>query len=148
MTFRTLSSDIHIDNAGRTTSYTYDSQSRLASATDADGYTEQYSYDPTTNNISVVTDKRGNMAIQNTYDANGRVSQQQLADGSIWKFSYVLNPAGNVTQTTVTDPRGYQRQHTFNAYGYPTQTILAIGKPEQQTITTTYNTPNLTLHFT
>jgi RHS repeat-associated protein len=137
-----------VDNAGRTTSYTYDSQSRLASATDADGYTEQYSYDPTTNNISVVTDKRGNMAIQNTYDANGRVSQQQLADGSIWKFSYVLNPAGNVTQTTVTDPRGYQRQHTFNAYGYPTQTILAIGKPEQQTITTTYNAANLPLQVT
>ena len=137
-----------VDNAGRTTSYTYDSLSRLASATDADGYTEQYSYDPTTNNISVVTDKRGNTAIQNTYDGNGRVSQQQLADGSIWKFSYVLNAAGNVTQTTVTDPRGYQRQHTFNAYGYPTQTILALGKPEQQTITTTYNAANLPVQLT
>jgi RHS repeat-associated protein len=137
-----------VDNAGRTTSYSYDSLGRLTSATDADGYTEQYSYDPTTNNMSVVTDKRGNTATQNTYDANGRVSQQQLADGSIWKFSYVLNAAGSVTQTTVTDPRGYQTQHTFNAFGYPTQTILAFGKPEQQTIITTYNAANLPLEFT
>jgi RHS repeat-associated protein len=137
-----------VDNAGRTTSYAYDNLSRLTSATDADGHTEKYSYDPTTNNMSVVTDKRGNTATQNTYDPNGRVSQQQLADGSLWKFSYVLNTAGNVTQATVTDPRGYQRQHTFNSYGYPTQTILALGKPEQQTITTTYNASNSPLQVT
>jgi RHS repeat-associated protein len=137
-----------VDNAGRTTSYAYDSLSRLTSATDADGHTEQYSYDSTTNNMSVVTDRRGNTATKNTYDANGRVSQQQLVDGSIWKFSYILDTAGNVIQTTVTDPRGYQRQHTFNAHGHPTQTILALGKPEQQTITTTYNASDLPLQVT
>ena len=137
-----------VDSAGRSTSYAYDSQSHLISATDAGGHTEQYSYDPTTNNMSVVKDKRGNTATQNSYDANGRVSQQKLADGSIWKFSYVLNAAGSVTQTTVTDPRNYQSQHTFNAYGYPTQTTLAMGQPEQQTITTTYNAMNLPLQVT
>jgi RHS repeat-associated protein len=137
-----------VDNAGRTTSYTYNAQNQLISATDADGNTESYTYDPTTNNMSVITDKRGNKATQNTYDANGRVSQQQLADGSIWKFSYVLNSVGNVTQTTVTDPRGYVRQHTFSAYGYPTQTILALGQPEQQTYTITYNSANLPLEVT
>jgi RHS repeat-associated protein len=137
-----------VDSAGRTTSYAYDAQSHLISATDADGYKESYSYDPTTNNMSVVTDKLGNKATQNTYDANGRVSQQQLADGALWKFSYVLNSAGNVMQTTVTDPRSYQRQHTFNASGYPTQTILALGKPEQQTYALTYNAVNLPLQVT
>jgi len=134
-----------VDNAGRTTSYAYDSQGHLISATDADGYTESYGYDPATNNMSLVTDKRGNAATKNLYDTNGRVSQQTLADGAIWKFSYVLDTNGNVTQATVTDPRNYTKQHTFNSSGYPTQTILALGKPEQQTISTTYDAANLPL---
>jgi RHS repeat-associated protein len=137
-----------VDNAGRTTSYAYDAQSHLISATDANGYTESYGYDPTSNNMNLVTDKRGNAATKNLYDANGRVSQQTLADGAIWKFSYVLDTNGNVTQTTVTDPRNYVKQHTFSSSGYPTQTILALGQPEQQTYTITYNVGNLPLQVT
>jgi RHS repeat-associated protein len=137
-----------VDNAGRATSYAYDSLGHLISATDADGYTESYGYDPTSNNMNLVTDKRGNAATKNLYDTNGRVSQQTLADGAIWKFSYVLDANGNVTQATVTDPRNYIKQHTFNSSGYPTQTILALGKPEQQTIAVTYNAANLPLQIT
>jgi YD repeat-containing protein len=137
-----------VDNAGRSTSYAYNTGGQLASATDADGNTESYGYDPTTNNMNLVTDKRGNAEAKNTYDANGRVSQQTLADGSVWQFSYALNAQGGVTQTTVTDPRGYVRQHTFNASGYPTQTILAQGKPEQQTYTIVRDASNLPLSVT
>jgi RHS repeat-associated protein len=137
-----------VDNAGRTTSYAYDAQSHLISATDANGFTESYGYDPTSNNMNLVTDKRGNAATKNLYDANGRVSQQTLADGAIWKFSYVLDTNGNVTQATVTDPRNYIKQHTFNSSGYPTQTILAMGQPEQQTYTITYDVGNLPVQVT
>lgn len=132
-----------VDNTGRSVSYTYDSAGHLQKATDADNNSEIYAYDPTTNNMNSITDKRGNTEVQIVYDANGRVQQQTLADGAVWKFAYTLNANGNVTQTTVTDPRNYVRQMTFNASGYPTQIVLAQGQPEQQTFTMTLGTNNL-----
>jgi RHS repeat-associated protein len=137
-----------MDSGGRTTSYTYDILGRLASATDAAGNTENYAYDPVSNNMSVVTDKRGNTATQNLYDANGRVSQQTLADGAVWQFAYTLDNSGTVTQTNVTDPRGYVTQYSFNPSGYPLQAILALGKPEQQTYLFTRDPANRPLSST
>jgi len=122
-----------VDNVGRSSSYTYDGSGRLATAIDADGNTESYGYDSVSNGMKLVTDKRGNAMVKNLFDANGRVSQQTLADGAIWKFTYALNSAGAVTQTTITDPRTYVRQETFNPSGYVTQSIRAMGAPEQQT---------------
>ena len=136
------------DSAGRQTSYKYDSLGRLISATDAAGNAESYAYDPVSNNMSVYTDKRGNPATQNVYDQNGRVTQQTLADGAVWKLAYTLDNSGNVTQTTVTDPRGYIRQNTFNASGYTTQMVFAQGQPEQQTFTITRNSWNQPLSIT
>jgi RHS repeat-associated protein len=132
-----------MDNTGRITSYSYDTLGRLVKAVGTDGYYETYGYDPVTNNINLVTDKRSNSMVQNLFDANARVSQQTLADGAIWKLSYTLGANGAVTQTSVTDPRNYVRQHTFNPSGYPTQTLLAVGKPEQQTFTIVRDPSNL-----
>lgn len=128
-----------VDNAGRSTSYSYDALSRLSSVTDASSNTESYGYDPTTNNMNLVTDRRGNSMLQNQYDANARVKQQTLADGAVWQFAYSLDSNGNVVQTTITDPRGYVQQDTFNASGYTTQIVLAQGKLEQQTYTIARN---------
>ena len=122
------------DDAGRQVSYAYDAQNHLSSVTDANGKTEQYGYDPVTNNMNLVTDRRGNAMVQNVFDANGRVLQQTLADGAIWKFSYALNPNGTVAQTTVTDPRQYVRQISMTPTGYPSLVVSALGKPEQQTV--------------
>jgi RHS repeat-associated protein len=137
-----------MDNAGRETSYQYDNLGRLMSATDAAGNSESYSYDPVSNNMSVITDKRGNTATRNIYDQNGRVTQQTLADGTVWRLAYTLDNNGNVTQATITDPRGYVRQHTFDASGYPTQSILALGQPEQQTFTIVHNSWELPISIT
>ena len=137
-----------IDSSGRTVTYAYDTQGRLVSATDATGHAEKYAYDSVTNNMNLVTDRNGNAATKNLYDANARVKQQTLADGAIWKFSYTLDSNGNITQTAVTDPRAYVRQHTFNPSGYPTQTILALGKPEQQAYSIVRDTSNLPLQIT
>lgn len=137
-----------MDNAGRVTSYQYDNLGRLTRATDAAGNSESYQYDPVSNNMSVAIDKRGNAAIHNLYDQNGRVTQQTLADGAVWKIAYGLDSNGNVTQTTVTDPRGYVRQHTLDANGYPTQSILALGQPEQQTFVITRNSWELPISIT
>jgi RHS repeat-associated protein len=132
-----------IDNIGRSAFYAYDSAGRLTSATDADGNTESYGYDPVSNGMSLVADKRGNAMVQNVFDANGRVTQQTLADGAVWQFAYSLdNSTGAVVQTTVTDPRNQVRQDTFNTSGYVTQSVHALGAPEQQTYTFQRNSSN------
>ncbi len=120
-----------------------DNLGRLSTATDADGHTETYGYDPTTNNMNLVTDKRGNQMVQNFFDGNGRVVKQILADGAVWQSSYTLNANGTVAQTTVTDPRNYVREHIFNASGCPIQTVLAMGAPEQQTYTISLAATNM-----
>jgi RHS repeat-associated protein len=130
------------DNIARTVSYAYDSAGRLSSVTDPNGKVESYAYD-SSNRMTSVTDKRGNVMVTNVYDTNGRVSQQTLADGAVWKFAYALDNYGNVAQTSVTDPRGYIRQSLFNSVGYLTQQIVAYGQPEQQTTTIVRDATNL-----
>jgi RHS repeat-associated protein len=131
------------DNTGRSVSYSYDSSGRLFKVTDAAGYFEQYGYDPTSNGMNSVTDKRGNLVTQNWFDANGRVYKQQLADGAVWQFAYTLDANGRVSQTAVTDPRGYVRLDTFNSSGYVIQRVLAQGQPEQQTYMINRDATNL-----
>ena len=135
------------DNVGHSVFYNYDSAGRLSSVQDPTNHTESFGYD-SSNRMTTVTDKRGNAMVTNQYDANSRVSQQTLADGSVWQFSYALNGDGNVTQTTTTDPRGIVRQDTFNTAGYLTQEIRALGKPEQQTVNIQRDADNIVLAVT
>lgn len=118
------------DNIGRTVRYSYDSSGRLQTVTDPNGAVESYGYN-SLNQMTKFTDKRGTLATQNTYNANGQVATQTLADGAVWQFSYTTTSTG--TQTSVIDPRGYTRQDTFNTAGYLTQEILALGQPQQAT---------------
>ncbi len=124
------------DSSGRTTSYTYNSAGYLATATDANGGVTSYTYDASGNMISI-TDPRGINYIQNQYDVNDMVYQQTLADGGVYQFSYSLDSNSNVTQTNITDPRGYQRTVTFNSDGYSTSDTRAVGAPEVQAYTFT-----------
>jgi RHS repeat-associated protein len=125
------------DNIGRTTSYTYDPVSGcLATATDANGGVTTYTYNAQGDMLSI-ENPNGIVYLQNQYDANDRVVLQTHADTGTFQFAYTTNAYGNVTQTTVTDPRGYQRTVTFNSDGNMTSDTVAVGQPEQQT--TTYN---------
>jgi RHS repeat-associated protein len=153
------------DSIGRTTSYTYDPVTgALATATDANGGITKYTYDAEADMLTI-TDPNNVVYLQNEYSATAlgsigsssssnvraadsatpvyvpssvnMVSKQTHADGGTYQFSYILNANGNVTQTTVTDPRGYQRIVTFNSDGFQTSDTHAAGMPEQQT--TTYN---------
>jgi RHS repeat-associated protein len=120
------------DDLGRVVSYTYDGSGRLASVTDPSGGVTQYTYDAS-HRMLTVTDARGIMFLTNTYDANGRVTQQTQADATTFQLAYTLDSNGKVTQTDVTDPRSKVQRLTFNGDGYTLSDTWAQGAPEQQT---------------
>ncbi len=122
------------DNSGRTVSYSYDTGGRLTQVTDANGGIWNYGYDAS-NEMTTIQDPRGIVYLTNHYDANGRVTQQTQADNTNFFFSYSTDPTtGSITQTDVTDPRGIIKRTAFNANGLKTSEILALGLPEQETI--------------
>jgi YD repeat-containing protein len=62
-------------------------------------------------------------------------ANRRQADKGTYQFAYTLDANGNVTDTNVTDPRGYVRKVTFNSDGYMVSDTRAVGKPEQQAVT-------------
>ncbi len=122
------------DNIGRTVIYNYDPQGRLSMVTDANGGLWAYTYD-VNNNMLAIQDPRNIVYLTNYYDSNNRVYKQVQADNGTYLYSYILDQNGNVTQTNVIDPRGFQEQAVFNSDGFMTSDTFAVGRPEQQTIT-------------
>jgi YD repeat-containing protein len=63
------------------------------------------------------------------------VKKQTLADpNATYQFAYTNDGQGRITQTDVTDPRGFVRRVTFNAAGYELTDTRALGQAEQRTI--------------
>jgi RHS repeat-associated protein len=129
------------DNSGRHYDYTYDTGGRLATVTDPLNGVRQYTYDAN-NQMLTIQDPRQLTFVTNHYDTSGRIIQQDMVDGGIWHFTYTEDGNGNITQTDVTNPRGFIDRYTYNTNGYfsggqITSVIKAYGQPEQQT--TTYN---------
>lgn len=120
-------------SSGRWIQLSYDGSNRITQAVDNSGRAVSYTYDASC--MLTLTDAKGILFLTNAYDANGRVSQQTQADGTTYQFAYTLDANGTVTQTNLTDPRGFLRQVTFNASGYTLTDSYAVGQPEQQTIT-------------
>src|SRR5437773_5631281 len=102
--------------------------------TDSNGGLWTYTED-LNNNMTSIKDARQIDDLANYYDANNRVYKQVQADNGTHLFSYTLDQNGNVTQTNVTDPRGFVEQVAFNSDGFVTSDTFAVGKPEQQSIT-------------
>ncbi|HEX8067899.1 MAG TPA: RHS repeat-associated core domain-containing protein [Thermoleophilaceae bacterium] len=119
------------DNGGHRTAYSYDAAGRLSTATDAGGGTTSYTYDGANQMLSV-RDPRNITYLQNTYDSNGRVAEQRMADGGVYTFAYTLDGSGAVTATKVTDPRGSTREVRFNSDGYATSDTAALGTTLEQ----------------
>jgi RHS repeat-associated protein len=118
------------DNIGRTLNYTYDTSGRLSTVTDPNGGVTTYTWD-SSNRVQSIKDARGVTYITNTYDGNDRLTQQVLADGTSYQLAYMLDGNGNVTETDVTDPRGYVRKVTLNAAGYIVTDKQAFGTPQE-----------------
>ena len=130
------------DPLGRTVRYGYyaGSNGRLTAVTDPAGGVTRYTYGAyaqtylPSEGLLTITDPKGLVYLTHTYDANGRVATQTLADGGTYTFTYTL--AGQtVTQTSVTDPRSFVSTHRFNAG----QCVTQLDRPGPSgTLTTTF----------
>ena len=131
----TYDSNAHInsvtDPIGRSVTYTYNASGTLATVTDPAGGVTRYQYDAQ-NRMTTMTDPRGVVMFQNTFDANGRVSQQVLPNGGVIQIAYTLAnplaPTSPVIATTATDALGNQTVYRFNVQGYVTDVTDALGQ--------------------
>ena len=136
------------DILGRTIGYTYDANGNLWKVTNPLSGVSEYTYDAS-HRLLTATEPNGNTHVTNAYDANGRVQTQTQADSTTYQFAYTLDGSGNVTQTDVTDPRGFVKRFSFNSAGLTTTVIDALGQPEAQSTTYTWQAgTNLLLSVT
>jgi RHS repeat-associated protein len=124
------------DDLGRAVSYSYDlnGTALLTSVTDAKGGVTSYTYD-SSQNLQTITDPRGHTSLTVAYDASNRVQQETMADGSTFAYAYTTNSSGQITQTSVTDQRGFVRQVSFDSGGFVTGDTYALGTSQQKTFT-------------
>jgi RHS repeat-associated protein len=120
------------DNLGRTVGYEYDTGGRLWKVTDGNGGVTEYTYDGS-HRMLTVKDPRNIVYLENEYDTAGRVIKQTLADSGEYEFDYTVNGSGKITQTDVTNPRGFVRRVAFDSAGLPTSDTQALGEAEEQT---------------
>jgi RHS repeat-associated protein len=105
------------DQGGRSVSYQYDAAGRLIKVIDPLGQEMSYTYDAN-NQLLTTSNQRGIVDASRTYYANGRITQEQYADGSVMQFVYTLindtAPQGGLTATKVIDPNGHAQTYRID----------------------------------
>ena len=129
-----------ISPSGHTIDFKYDSSDRIVEARDDAGHIRSYSYDPgghvdtvrdeshvlyrfeyqrimpgADNDpwlLTAVLDGDWTVIVRNKF-SNGRVTEQSLADGEVYRYEYRLN-GREVLQTTVTLPSGETKVFVFH----------------------------------
>ncbi|HEU4705601.1 MAG TPA: RHS repeat-associated core domain-containing protein, partial [Solirubrobacterales bacterium] len=96
------------DSTGREVKFGYSAAGDLESVTDALGGVTKYAYD-SQHRITSITDPRGNVILKNTYDSQGRITEQRDGLEHLWKLSYGSG------QTTVTEPEGGKITYGFDS---------------------------------
>lgn len=136
------------DAVGRSLDLTYDGGGRITRVTDPLGRNWDYTYngavltevrDPLQNvtryayasagsaRLEAITDKRGKIIKQITYDSIGRVIEQKLADRGIERYSYTSSGVA-ITGVTITDALGRIETKRMNVAGYVTEFTDALGQ--------------------
>ncbi|MCL6478057.1 MAG: SBBP repeat-containing protein [Peptococcaceae bacterium] len=96
------------DTVNRAVYFTYDENGYLANVQDVLGGVTQYHYDD--HGLTQIIDPYGNTILENTYDASSRVIQQTDGSGNVTHFAY--NPSAR--QTAMTDPIGFSATITYD----------------------------------
>ena len=102
--------------------YTYDGNGNMLTSTDALGNTTTFTYDPTFNQITSITDPLGNEATL-TYDSNGNLITTTDQNGNVNSFTY--DPTGLLL--TSTDPLGNTTTIAYDTSGDPISVTDPLG---------------------
>jgi RHS repeat-associated protein len=96
------------DSTGREVKFGYSAAGDLETVTDALGGITKYGYDAQ-HRITSITDPRGIVILKNTYDGQGRITEQRDALENLWKLEYKAN------ETIVTEPGGGKLTYGFDS---------------------------------
>ena len=99
------------DDQIRSVGYWYDSTGRFYAVTDNAQDVTRFTYEQDL--MTAIQDETGRVLLRNRYEY-GRVSEQMVADGSVYRYRYVVNREGDVEQTQVTTPNGAGTALTFD----------------------------------
>jgi RHS repeat-associated protein len=95
------------DSTGREVKYGYSAAGDLATVTDALSGVTEYTYD-SEHRLKTIKDPRGNVILKNTYDGQGRITEQRDGLENLWKLEYKEN------ETIVTEPEGGKLTYGFD----------------------------------
>lgn len=107
------------DSSGNIRRYSYNSSGHLETVSDASQVLYRFEYEPLLNAagfdpylMTVIRDGNGRVLLRNVYKDGSRISEQRLADGSTYKYEYLL-VKNDVVATFVTLPSGEVRRLFF-----------------------------------
>ncbi|MEE3717618.1 RHS repeat-associated core domain-containing protein [Tumidithrix elongata RA019] len=134
---------------GQNTTYTYDSRGNVTRLVDsisgANG--KQFTYDPTFNQITSVTDELGRVTTYQIDPANGNtLSATQTVGGNPQVTTYTYTPKGQVS--TITDALGRITFNEYNAQGRLFRVTIAQGTADQAILNYEYNSAGYQTKFT
>jgi RHS repeat-associated protein len=124
-----------LDGRGNTWLYTYDANGYITQMTAPDGAVTQYTYSPTTLQVTSTTDPRGDVTTY-TYDVLGNRTSMTDALGHVTTYTYeptfnqmtsMTDPRGRATTYTVDPLNGNRLQETDPAGGTETRTYDSHG---------------------
>ena len=116
------------DSTSREVKYTYSVAGDLATVTDALGGVTEYTYD-SEHRMKTIKDPRGNVILKNTFDGQGRITEQRDGLENLWKLEYKEN------ETIVTEPKSGK-----TTYGFDGQSRVISEKDQLgHTTTTSYD---------
>lgn len=110
------------DAAGKATTYEYDAGGLVAKIIDAEGRMTKIDYD---------AEKRVNTIV--------RVTDDVTRTGPTYTFAYTLDASGIGGSTVITDPRGNNTTHYYDAQGRITRVVDPLAHEKAQTYTANSN---------
>ncbi|MGA2412803.1 MAG: DUF6531 domain-containing protein [Candidatus Sulfotelmatobacter sp.] len=113
------------DDKGNLRKYSYDASGHLETVGDASHILYRFEYAPLLRwnydryLMTAILDGKWKVLLKNTY-TNGRVSEQQLADGEVFRFHYIFGETSEIDETIVALPSGKVRAFFFE-HGIPSR---------------------------
>ena len=107
------------DDAGNVRRYSYDRTGHVETVSDGNGVLYRFDYAPLMREagydqwlMTAVMDRNWKVLLHNKYAWGGRVAEQTLADGQVYRYEYRMK-GREVLQTSLTMPSGKQEQFFF-----------------------------------